>query len=138
MPTLAWRARDAAPPPGGLVAAGAVARAVVRALACRAQQERAGLAVVATRALLVVLGPGDRLPWVEGVRYCAPAPDAPGLWLPTRMEPGLPADLVLAALRRRTNGAALLLWTAPDLLVPLDDPLPLDAGVLAWLDKELD
>jgi hypothetical protein len=138
MPTLAWRARGAAPPPGGLVAAGAVARALVRALACRAQRDRAGLTVVATRALLVVLGPEDRLPWVEGVRYCAPAPDAPGLWLPTRMVPDLPADLVLAALQRRTNGSPLLLWTAPDLVVPLDAPIPLDADVLAWLDKALD
>jgi hypothetical protein len=138
MSTLAWRARDDAPAPGGLVATGAGAHALVRALACRDAAELAGLTVVPVRDVLVVLGPAERLPWIDGVRYCAQAADAPGLWLPTTTAPDLPADLVLAALQRRTGQSALLLWTAPELVLPLDDAIPVDAAVLAWLDRELD
>jgi hypothetical protein len=137
MPMLAWRERTDAPTPAGLVAAGAPARALVGALARRDAADCAGLSVVATRDVLVVLGPAERLPWVDGVRYCAPAPDVSGLWLPTRLMPDLPPDLVHAALRHRVGSVALLLWTEPDFVLSLDDRQPVDAGVLAWLDKEL-
>jgi hypothetical protein len=138
MPTLFWRERSDTPTPAGLVAAGAAAHATVRALARRDTAELTGLTVIVASGQLILFGRADRLPWVEGVRYCAPAPDAPGLWLPTWLAPDLPADLVHASLQRRTGHAALLLWTEPDFVLPLNDALPVDAAVLAWLDKELD
>lgn len=134
---LAWRERADRPVPAGLVAGGDVMRALLRELAARADAARAQLSVVAMRDLLVLLGPADSLPWLDGVQYCAPAPHAPGLWLPTRHEPALPADLVYGALRRRTNASALLLWRAPDLVLGLDGALPLRPEVLAWLGREL-
>ena len=137
MSTLAWHAHSDAPPPAGLVATGAVAHAAVRALACRDAADLAGLSAVVASDVLVLLGQADRLPWADGVRYCAPAPDMPGLWLPTRLAPDLPADLVHGALQRRTGHAALLLWTDPDFVLPLDDAQPIDTALLAWLAGEL-
>jgi hypothetical protein len=137
MPSLAWRERSDTPAPGGLVALGAAAHAVVRALAQRDAAQLAGLSAVAAGGAVVLLGPPEHLPWAQGVRYCAPSADVPALWLPTRTMPALPADLVHAALQRRAGGAVLLLWTAPDFVLPLDDPAPVDAAVLAWLEREL-
>ena len=137
MSNLDWQARSDPPAPAGLVAVDAAARAVVRALAQRDAAQLAGLSAVNVGGVLVVLGPADRLPWAEGVRYCAPAADTPGLWLPTRTMPTLPADLVHAALRRRAGGTLLLLWTEPDFVLALDDAVPIDSTVLDWLDKEL-
>jgi hypothetical protein len=113
MPMLAWRERTDAPMPAGLVATGAPARALVGALTRRDAAGCAGLSVVATRDVLVVLGPAEQLPW------------------------DLPPDLVHAALRHRVGGVALLVWTEPDFVLSLDDRQPVDAAVLAWLDKEL-
>ena len=138
MPALTWRERNDAPAPGGLIAAGPCAHGLVRALARRDAAALAGLSIVPVRDLLVLLGPADRLPWIDGIRYCAQAADAPGLWLPTTTAPDLPADLVHAALQRQTGRSTLLLWTGPDLAVPLDDAVPLDATVLAWLGMELE
>lgn len=134
MVTIVWRPRADPLAPAGLVAGGAVMHAVLRALA---QGAHTALSVVATRDLLVVLGPAPDLPWVDGVRYCAPAPDAPGLWLPTPWMPDLPADLVHAALRRRAPHAALLLWNDPDWVLGLDEARPLQPAVLDWLQREL-
>lgn len=134
MATIAWRPLADPLAPAGLVAGGAVMHAVLRALA---QGEHAALSVVATRDLLVVLGPAPALPWVDGVRYCAPTPDAPGLWLPTQWMPDLPADLVHAALQRRAAQSALLLWNDPGMVLGLDDARPVSAAVLDWLKREL-
>jgi hypothetical protein len=137
MHTLAWRERAHSPAPGGLVAAGPAMRALLAELKRRDPTALQGLRVAATQALWVVLGEAAQLPWVDGVRYCAPDADAPGLWLPTWLAPTLPPDLLHGALRRRTGHAAMLLWPAPALVLGLDDALPLQPPLLDWLDKAL-
>ena len=133
---LAWHARTDSPAPAGLVAAGPVLGALLRELGRREADSLRGLQVAAMRDLLVVLGTAERLPWVDGVRYCAPLAGVPGLWLPTTLAPDAPAELLHAALQRRTGHAAVLLWTAPDLVLGLDNALPVRPAVLDWLTRE--
>ncbi|MBD8528862.1 MULTISPECIES: hypothetical protein [unclassified Massilia] len=136
---LAWRARTDRPAPAGLVAAGPALGALLRELGRREADSLRRLQLAATRDLLVVLGPAERLPWVDGVRYCAPLAGVPGLWLPTTLAPdapAAPAELLHAALQRRTGHAAMLLWTAPDLVLGLDNALPARPAVLDWLTRE--
>lgn len=140
MTGLAWRTRADALAPAGLVAAGAVARALLAGLRRRldeAPDAVQGLSLVATRGMLVLRGDAGCLPWRDGVQYCAPAPGAPGLWLPTRLAPTAPADLLHTALQRRAGHAAILLWPAPELVLGLDGALPPRSDVLAWLQREL-
>ncbi len=53
-------------------------------------------AVVAPR-LVIVLGPAEALPWVDGVRYLCRAPDEPNLLLPTDTRMRMDAAMVLRA-----------------------------------------
>lgn len=136
---LHWQPAGAAavPAPAGLVAGGALAREVLAVLRARDAAHNAGLSVVASRDMLVVLGPAARLPWRDGVRYCAPDPAVTMLWLPTDTVPGLPADLVLANLAARGARVPFLLWDAPEQVLPLDEPVPLDDACFAWLMEAL-
>lgn len=134
---LSWHPRVPVAPPAGVVAWGTVARALLRELARRDAAQLAALQAVAAADLLCVLGPADQLPWVDGVRYCAPAADAAGLWLPTTLAPTQPAELVLAALERRTGQAMQLLWPEPELVLPLQAVQPLNLSLLAWLAEAL-
>ena len=138
MTTLAWKARENAPQPAGLVAAGAVARQVLAVLGARSDEQLRALSVVATRDMLVLIGPASALPWVDGVRYCAPDPANLSLWLPTHALPDLPLDLVTANLVGRGARAPFLFWNEPEQVLPLDQGTPLSQARLAWLDRELD
>lgn len=133
----AWRERTDSLAAAGVVAAGPAMSALLRALRQRDAGQLAGLTLVATGTLLVLLGPAGRLPWVDGAGYCASAPGVPGLWLPTRLAPDMPDELLHAALQRRTGHAAMLLWNDPDLVLGLDDALPVQPEVLDWLEGAL-
>lgn len=115
-----------------MVASGAAARALLAQLAARMDAQ--GLRLAAAPGMLVLLGDGDRLPWIDGARYCAPDPDARGLWLPTTLQPDLPAELLHAALQRRGGRNAFLVWPEPELVLPLDDTLPLAPSTLQYLE----
>lgn len=137
MHALDWRERANTPAPAGLVAAGPARHALLAELKRRDAAALQALRVVAAPALWVLLGETAQLPWVDGVRYCAPEAAVPGLWLPTWLAPALPPDLVHGALQRRSGHGTMLLWPAPELVLGLDDAMPLRAPVLAWLAKEL-
>jgi hypothetical protein len=57
---------------------------------------------VSTSDVLVLLGDGQTLPWVDGVRYLGRDPLAPHLLLPTNREPDVPVDLFERALIHRS------------------------------------
>ena len=136
--TLEWVTRDAAQEPAGVVAAGAVAKRLVARLQEHDEEALQRLSAVATRDMLVVLGAADALPWSDGVRYCAPEAAAPGVWLPTHAAPRVSPDLLRAALEKRLEQSPVLLWNAPEHILPLDQPVVLTHAVLAWLARELD
>lgn len=131
-----WIDEDVPPAPQGLVAFGDGARALL------ARLERAldGVPSLPLRATahhdaLILLGAAEALPWRDGVRYIAPRPEAPMLWLPTHQRPSLPLDLLAAAVLRRHARSPLLLWPAPAQLVPLDRARAVDATLLSRIAK---
>ncbi len=131
-----WRPEPEIPAATGVVGVGAVARALFRRAEAAAQARTgtrmsAPWQVTAHQDLLLLTGAAETLPWVEGARYVAPRPDAPGLWLPTLLRPDVPLDLLAAEIARRHPRKPLLLWPDPAQCVPLDRLLPADAAVLA-------
>ena len=136
MPLLDWHARTSSLTPAGIVASGMTARALLTLLLQRSAEQLQPLSLVATRDLLVILGPNDALPWVDGVRYCAPDAGAPELWLPTHIVPHLPLDLVQSALLCRADSRPVLLWNAPEQILPLSNAAAVDSALLSWLIGE--
>jgi hypothetical protein len=128
---LAWRPVEVAPSPGAVVAHGEVARRLRARLAALPSARRELLEVTAAPGWLVVIGAGDELPWADGVRYAAPSTLAPGLWLPTHVEPDVPHDLLARALQRRHARQPMLLWPDPAVAWPLDRAQPASDTVLA-------
>lgn len=126
--TWTWREDPAPPPPQGVVAMGALARRLLDS-AARSQTPEA-LMATASDALLVVTGPAPALPWLDGVLYIAPRPEAPALWLPTAQRPNVALDLLAQAVARRHPGPPWLLLPAPPALVPLGRLLPLAATLV--------
>jgi hypothetical protein len=51
--------------------------------------------------LLLLVGPGEALPWADGALYLGRDPAAPALLLPTMLAPSVPLELLERALRRR-------------------------------------
>jgi len=123
--------------PRAAVGHGVAAWRLLGRLRALAPDRRAALTATGTADWLVVLGPTDDLPWVEGVRYAAPCAAAPALWLPTHCMPSAPADLLWRALEARHRRAPLLLWPQPAAVLPLDRQLPADDALLANLAASL-
>ena len=137
MPVMAWQTRPAALTPAGLVAPAVLASPLLSLLRLWEAKQLSTLSVVATRDLIVLLGANDGLPWIDGARYCAPDPDAGNLWTPTHLAPALPTDLVQANLIERADSSPLLLWHAPEQLLPLAGAQALTPSLLHWLTQEL-
>lgn len=119
---IAWRPRPAPLEPVGMAARGEAARALVRRLLARSDQDLARLTGVAGQDLILLLGnAGDTalLPWVDGAIYLGRDPRAPSLLLPTNREPAVPLPLVERALVLRAGR----LKVEPPLAVLLDPPL---------------
>lgn len=130
---LAWRwhASTELREPQAAVGHGGVAQRLLQRLGSLPSGRRERLSATAAPGWLVVLGPSDALPWVDGVRYAAPHPQAPALWLPTHAEPEVSIDLVWQALQQRHGRTPLLLWPAPAAVLPLDRPLLVSDDLLA-------
>lgn len=137
MNTLVWQAQEVEKGVAPQTIAGVVAQAaVVTRLLQRLQQEPpdtlARWSFVACRDLLVVLGAD--VPWVDGLRYCAPHPQARALWLPCHTQPTISLDLLQSALQRRLrHDGPLLLWHAPEEILPLTNAQALSPQLLLWL-----
>lgn len=129
-----WRRRDAPVAPQAVVAWGPVTVRLLRRLASLAAERQARLLATASRDVLVVSGPVDELPWVDGAAYACPCPEAPLLWLPTLWQPDAPSDLLAAALQGHCQRQPLLLWPDPAALVPLDRQLPVSAAHLSRIE----
>jgi MoxR-vWA-beta-propeller ternary system protein len=134
---LRWHTREPPLEPVAAAATGPAARALALRLLAMPDERLAALSGVAGAELLLVLGAGDDLPWVDGAQYLGRDPEAPGLLLPTALRPAVPLPLVerAAMLRRRTAPMPAALVLDPPLLVPLEDARPVDRAVLRrWLE----
>jgi len=134
---MEWLGQEPALVPGGAVACGRTAIELLRQLQARSEEERKGLRFVATADMLVVLGDTGKLPWVDGICYCAESPVAPMLWLPTLLCPGLPLDLLQHRLLHEAGRGPVLLWPKPACFMPLDAAAPIDEVALQWLGGAL-
>ncbi|KAF2407609.1 hypothetical protein SAMN04490179_3995 [Pseudomonas antarctica] len=122
--TWAWRPRQVPAAPEAAVAWGDVAPRLHARLLLLADEQAARLHATANGDVLVVTGAALDLPWVDGVEYAAAHPSAPGVWLPTSWEPTVPVDVLGQTLSTRFKRSPLLLWRAPQAVVPLDRLLP--------------
>jgi hypothetical protein len=132
-----WRPAVDAVAPRAAVGHGVAANRLLARLAGTPLARRAALAATGTADWLIVLGPADDLPWVEGVRYAAPCAACPALWLPTHAAPTAPVDLLWRALEARHHRAPVLLWPEPSAVLPLDRQLPVDDALIATLAAHL-
>ncbi len=89
--------------------------------------------------LLVILGEEKWLPWVDGVVYLGHDPQSPSLFVPTNLEPSVPAALLersLALARKQRGPCALLL--DPPALVPLAEARTIARdSLIKWLESDL-
>lgn len=134
-PRLEWRWRLCADPPEprAALAWGTASRRLLERLRQLAPAVQARLAITATADVLIVSGAAADLPWIEGIAYAAPSVAAAGLWLPTTLEPEVPAELLARTLHLRHRRTPLLLWPQPQAVIPLDRQHPATAAQLDLL-----
>jgi hypothetical protein len=97
-----WNDRTVPLAPVGLVAFRTAALELARKLLAMDDLSLTQWTAVSTSDVLVLLGEGQTLPWVDGVRYLGRDPLAPHLLLPTNRTPGVPVDLFERALIQRS------------------------------------
>lgn len=95
---LRWAAREPPLAPVALAAQGPAAWRLAERLIALDDAVLGALSGVASPGALLVAGPSEALPWVDGGQYLGVLPDAPGLLLPTTLAPGVPAPLLARAL----------------------------------------
>ena len=117
----------------GLTASGLTATLLAKKLAGLTDERLKPLSAVAGADLIVVTGPRESLPWVDGVRYLGRDPEAPSLLMTTTVAPSLPVALIRDALSH-AGYAGLIAITDPTTLVSLEGALPLDRKTLErWI-----
>ena len=117
-----WLPRSEPLAPCACIARGAAARALGNALLAWESARLDRIKACAGDGVLVVLGDGADLPWLDGITYLGRDQAAPHLLLPTTHRPDVPADLFARALAAHVPGA-----TVGGVVVP--DP----AGGLDWV-----
>ncbi len=115
-------------------AVGASAQALVARLINRETEMLSllrGVARVEGDPVVVILGDREALPWSEGVTYLGQPSSAPGLLLPTNLQPSVPEALLERQLCARAQ-PPLATWPQGDglLLVPLGAARPLSRAKL--------
>ena len=93
-----WLSRTDPLQPAAVAARHAASAAMARRLLGRDDEGLAALRGVAGHETLLIIGPAELLPWVDGAVYLGRDPRAPSLLLPTHTEPALCAALIERAL----------------------------------------
>ena len=130
-----WRKRSDALVPQAAIAWGDASDALHERVAGMSSEQLGNISLTANLDVMVAIGAAVNLPWVPGVAYAAPCPDAPALWLPTCWQPDIPCDLLAQALTRLCGRHPLLLWNTPPTLFPLDRVLPATPALLASIER---
>ncbi|MDC0670815.1 bpX5 domain-containing protein [Nannocystis radixulma] len=120
---ITWSPRAIPLAPAAVVASGPVAARLADRLLTFADDVLLRLRGVAGRDLLVLTGESSDLPWLDGVDYLGRDPLAPGLYIPTTLEPAPAAPLLERALRRRAPQLATPLALLPPPRATTNDPL---------------
>jgi hypothetical protein len=135
---VSWQPSEAPLSPVGVAARDVVATRLAHRLLQESAEVLQRLKGVSARGLLVLLGPEELLPWVNGVIYLGRSEQAPSVLLPTNLKPSVPVSLLessLSSLPGATAFCALLL--NPYTIVPLGEARPVDyTSLLSWLEAE--
>lgn len=102
----------------------------------RTDADLSGLRIILDDDSFILLGESARLPWASGGLYLGCDPNAPGLLLPTMIEPTLPAHLFEEVLRSRCPNlpAQTAVFHRPLHVVPVTNALPMtDDSIMNWL-----
>ena len=132
-PKIAVALRPRATPlaPAAAAARGPVAKALVERLLARDDAALAKLSGVSAEGIVIVIGAGDTLPWVDGIVYLGHDPSAPSLLLPTTLTPDVPAALFEhAVIAHRKVAAPVAVLADPHALVSVAGARPLDRARL--------
>lgn len=108
---LEWQPRSVALETCGVWARGPSAKELAGKLSDR---ELGPLRVCAHADQLILLGPGKRLPWVEGAIYLGLDPQQGQLYLPTLWRPSLPLDWIRPHLASAAPPPWLMLPQLPE------------------------
>ncbi|XXF77682.1 hypothetical protein P2318_32225 [Myxococcaceae bacterium GXIMD 01537] len=135
---VSWSPRGAPLEALAVAGTGPVALALARRVLAA---DDAGLGAwrgVAGPGVLLLLGEGDSLPWVDGAVYLGRDAAAPALLLPCALAPGVPPALLeRALLARAREGTPLAVLPSPRWLLPVGAARPVAREALtAWLARE--
>ncbi|MBZ5714481.1 hypothetical protein, partial [Nannocystis pusilla] len=119
---ITWSPRPIPLAPAAVAASGPVAARLADRLLTLADDVLLRLRGVAGRDLVVLTGESSDLPWLDGVDYLGRDPLAPGLYIPTTLEPAPAAALLERALRRRAPQLAAPLALLPPPRAATTDP----------------
>lgn len=134
-----WRERLKPLEPVAVAGRGPVAGRLGRRLGLFPEKALSAFRGVAGKDVLLVMGPPDQLPWVDGAEYLGKDPDEPGLLLPTNSGPVLQAGMMKRALECHFKVVPPLAVLAPNdfgwMVIPLISALPVAPHILAtWLE----
>ncbi len=128
-----WIEREPPLPPTAALGLGPVAAR----LAARLLRGFAGLDAVLSEGLLLVLGPSDRLPWVDGLIYLGSDSEAPLLLMPTTTRPEVHVALVDEAVRTKVGRRGQRVAVVPETrrIILLDGARPPAVSALERLAR---
>jgi len=133
---VSWLPRSEPLAPCACIARGTAARALADTLLAWEPARLDRIKACAGDGVLVVLGEGPDLPWLDGITYLGRDDAAPHLLMPTSRRPDVPVDLfarALAARVRGTPGAVLPDPAGGILWVPVAAAGPIErASLEAW------
>jgi MoxR-vWA-beta-propeller ternary system domain bpX5 len=132
--SIDWQDRAIPLAPRAMLAVETPAGRLARKLVNLRDDELAMLRGAGTRRLILMLGPSDRLPWVDGVQYFGIDPAAPSLFLPCHSIPAFDLSIVYKAFLNITKGVQHIVDPRRKWLVPTGSARPVDRGaVRKWL-----
>lgn len=119
-------------------ARGEAAAKLVKRLLARDDAHLRLLRGVGSADLVLIAGPQDQLPWVDGVSYLGRVNGAPDILLPTNLQPTVPESLLARAIAHAKMDPPVALLVDQRTLVSLAKALPLSrATLVAWGGSEL-
>jgi hypothetical protein len=132
-----WGPRAEPLEPLAVVGEGDVALALARRVLSETDARLATWSGVAGTGVLILLGPADSLPWVDGAVYLGKDSAAPSLLMPCALAPSVAASMLERALLARVGnaGTPVAVLPASGHLVPVGAARPVSRVTLtAWLE----
>ena len=134
---LTWMPRLIPLRPEAAIATGAAAQKISQLMLRYPVERLERLKAGGLGELLLVVGDEDDLPWAPGVSYLGRDPDAHQIYLPTNLQPNLPAILLEQSLRQAGKRLPLAVLPETMQLVTITNLLPLRREILEKFANDL-